>query len=234
MRTIVIGDIHGCHDELMELIAKLTKKKKYTPDKDRLIFIGDYIDRGDNPRMVVKYVRDLQDRYGENVIPLMGNHEDMLVKYVANVDQNWLYNGYKPTLISYEGHKEDLLKDIRWMGGLPLYYEDEHFIYVHAGIDKDLPMDQQDDETLLWTRRDFYLDPRPYNKKIIFGHTPTILLGEDHTPLWLNDGNDIAIDTGCVYNGRLTALIIENGRITEFCQVKRKNISRKGQDDYGR
>lgn len=222
MRTVVIGDIHGCHNELKELISRLTEEKKYLPEKDRLIFIGDYIDRGDNPRLVVKYIRELQDRYGEKVIPLMGNHEDMLLNYAAFADQNWLYNGYEATLFSYKDHKEDLLKDLRWMTDLPHYYEDEHFIYVHAGIDKDLPMDRQDKETLLWARQEFYYDPRVYDKIIIFGHTPTMFMGEDDTPQWLNDGNDIAIDTGCVYGGRLTALIIENDQIIEYCQVSRE------------
>ena len=82
MRTIVIGDVHGCYRELEELVSKLIEEKKYTPDQDRLIFIGDYIDRGDNPRLAVKYVRQLQEKYGENVITLMGNHEDMLLAYL--------------------------------------------------------------------------------------------------------------------------------------------------------
>ena len=227
MRTIVIGDIHGCHNELMELISMLTEEKKYTPEKDRLIFIGDYIDRGDNPRMVVKYVMGLHDRYGENVIALMGNHEDMLLNYVTIADQNWLYNGYEATLLSYEGYKDDFMKDIRWMAGLPHYYEDEYFVYVHAGIDKDLPMDRQNYETLLWARQEFYFDSRTYDKKVIFGHTPTMFMGEDNTPQWLNDGNDIAIDTGCVYDGRLTALIIENDRIMEYCQINKESLEKK-------
>lgn len=224
MRTIVIGDVHGCYRELEELVSKLIEEKKYTPDQDRLVFIGDYIDRGDNPRLAVKYVRQLQEKYGENVITLMGNHEDMMLAYLYNDDRNWLYNGYRATLYSYEDYKDDFIKDVRWMAELVLYYEDDYFIYVHAGIDKDRPMDQQDYETLLWAREKFFCDSRAYNKKIIFGHTPTFYLGNQLTPQWLNDGNDIAIDTGCVYDGRLTALIIEEDEILEYCQIPRKSM----------
>ena len=227
MRTIVIGDIHGCYRELTELIAYMIREKKYIPEADRMVFIGDYIDRGDNPRMVVRYVRELQDKYGENVVPLMGNHEDMLLNYVTTADQNWLYNGHEATLLSYEGYKEELLEDIRWMADLPHYYEDEYFIYVHAGIDKDLPMDRQNDETLLWVRQEFYLNPKAYDKIIVFGQTPTGFISGENTPQWLNNGRDIAIDTGCVYDGRLTALIIDNDKNLEYCQVSKKLLERE-------
>lgn len=222
MRTIVIGDIHGCYRELEALISGLIEEERYTPEKDKMILVGDYIDRGDNPRLAVKYVRELQEMYGENVIALMGNHEDMLLAYVNNEEPGWLYNGYYSTILSYEGYEEEFLNDVLWMAGLPLYYEDEYFIYVHAGINKGRVMSQQDVYTLLWTRQEFYFDPRTYEKKVIFGHTPTMFLGDGYSPLWLNEGNDIAVDTGCVYGGKLTALIIENDRIIEYCQINRE------------
>ncbi|MBR0382211.1 MAG: serine/threonine protein phosphatase [Eubacterium sp.] len=223
MRTIVIGDIHGCHKEAKILIDILIKEDKYCPDKDRLIFIGDYIDRGENPRLAVRYVRELQEKYGNKVIALMGNHEDMLLAYMTRHGENWLYNGYSPTLASYRGHEEEFRDDMEWMAGLPLYYEDDDFVYVHAGVDKDIPMEEQLDDTMLWTRSAFYQNPKAYSKKVIFGHTPTLFLGNTVDPLWLNDGNDIAIDTGCVFHGRLTGLIIEDGQILMYYQVDSRN-----------
>lgn len=222
-RTIVIGDIHGCHKEAKKLIDILIREEIYHPYEDRLIFIGDYIDRGENPRLSVEYVRGLQEQYGDRVIALMGNHEDMLLDYMAENGHNWLYNGYSPTLVSYRGYEEIFKDDLKWMAGLPLYYEDEHFIYVHAGVDKDIPMEEQMDDTLLWTREAFYHNPGAYHKKVIFGHTPTMFIGNTNKPLWLNGGNDIAIDTGCVFGGRLTALIIEKKQILMYYQVDAGN-----------
>ena len=223
MKTIVIGDIHGCYRELELLVSGLIKEGKYTPEEDRMIFIGDYIDRGDNPRLAVKYIRDLQKKYGQKVIALMGNHEAILLDYVKNENQGWLYNGYNSTMLSYEGHEEDFYDDMMWMACLPLYFEDDAFIYVHAGIDKSRSMDRQRADTLLWAREEFYLDPRTYGKKVIFGHTPTIFLGNESVPQWLNHESDLAVDTGCVYGGNLTAIIIENRQMTEYCQISRKN-----------
>ena len=223
MRTIVIGDIHGCFKEVKALIEGLREQGKYTPETDKLVFIGDYIDRGDDPRLTVRYVRGLQEVYGDNIIPLRGNHEQMLIDYVKDVDYSWLYNGYEHTNDSYKDHKEEMREDILWMAKLPFYYEDEHFIYVHAGIDKDKPMDLQKNETMLWAREDFFLNPKVYDKPIIFGHTPTMFMGDYDTPLWLNGGNDIAIDTGCVFGGKLTALIIEDDEVLEYYQVSKLN-----------
>ena len=122
MRTIVIGDIHGCYNELRQLIDNLVSDGLYEVGTDRLIFLGDYIDRGANPRMVVRYVRNLQDNYS-NVIALMGNHEDMMVDFVdGDVDSAWTWNGNQYTLDSYEGFHEEFLDDVEWARNLPLYF----------------------------------------------------------------------------------------------------------------
>lgn len=226
MRKIVVGDIHGCYSELKILIEELKAKGKYNHKQDRLIFLGDYIDRGDDSREVIKYVRELE-RENKNVIALMGNHEDMLLEYFDNGSRSWLYNGYQTTIDSYKGYDEEFLDDIYWMNNLPLYFEDDNFIYVHAGINKSLPTEKQSKDTLLWIREAFYRNKKRNKKTVIFGHTPTeLMVNRKHTdsiydkPLF-NDDNSIGIDTGCVFGGMLTALIINNDKVEEYYQVKK-------------
>lgn len=219
MRTIVIGDTHGCYEELKMLLSDLEKGGAYNKDTDKLIFLGDYIDRGKDSRLVIKLIRDLQ-KDNDNVIALMGNHEDMLLEYYKGLNESWIWNGHNATLKSYKNFQKQFEDDMKWMESLPLYYEDEHFIYVHAGIDVNKPMEEQDKKTLLWIRGEFIYSEKMYDKKIIFGHTPTMYLFElsEYIPVHTFTGN-IDIDTGCVYNGKLTALVIENGEVKEFYQV---------------
>lgn len=222
MRTIVIGDIHGCYDELKCLITNLKREKVYKPKKDRLIFLGDYVDRGDKSKDVVAFVRNLQKR-NKNVIALMGNHEDMLLDYFNGYDKSWLYNGCDTTADSYGDDVETLYYDMQWMYELPLYYEDDYFIYAHAGINKNRAMEKQSKFTLLWIREAFFNNSKRSEKTVIFGHTPTMMLKntEREKPYFNKNNNCIGIDTGCVFGGNLTALIIDNNKVKEYYQVKR-------------
>lgn len=218
MRTIVIGDIHGCYYELKTLLRNLKDSGKYDRQKDKLIFLGDYIDRGENSRLVVKLVRKMQ-KGNKNVIALMGNHEDMLINYINDTDVSWAYNGAKKTIESYDGFYKQFEDDINWMKSLPLYHKDKDFVYVHAGLDFKKPLSKQNRKTMLWTREEFIYDTTKYNKKVIYGHTPSFGVTGLSKPYSFN--SNICIDTGCVFGGALTALIIENGEVKEFVQVEK-------------
>lgn len=220
MRTIVIGDIHGCYHELKRLLRKLKDSGKYNKKTDKLIFLGDYIDRGDNSRLVVKLIRKMQ-KNNKNVIALMGNHEDMLINYINNGNIDWAYNGANKTLNSYTGFESEFESDIEWMKSLPLYHKDKNFIYVHAGLDLKKPLNEQTRNTMLWTREEFIYDTTKYNKRVIYGHTPSVAITGLNKPYTFN--NNISIDTGCVFDGALTALIIDNGKVKEFIQVEKKS-----------
>ena len=221
MRTIVIGDVHGCYTELKELIDTLETEGEYKKGIDKLVFLGDYIDRGKDSRLVIEFIRNLQKNH-DNVIALMGNHEDMLLSYLNDADNNWTWNGHVSTLDSYMGFTKQFHKDVQWIRSLPLYHEDEYFVYVHAGIDPYKPMKKQSRSTLLWVREPFIYGAREYHKRVIFGHTPTVTLTEDTKPV-CTPTNNIGIDTGCVFGGALTALIIDDDEVNGFYQSRKTN-----------
>lgn len=228
MKTIVIGDTHGCYNELKALLAKLRKNGEYNKKTDKLIFLGDYIDRGKDSRRVIGLIKGMQ-KHNKNVIALMGNHEDMFLNYLKGVDESWTWNGHETIIESYKGYLKHFNNDIEWIKGLPLYYEDEHFIYVHAGVDIDKPMNEQSKHTLLWVREPFIYNSNKYHKQVIFGHTPTLNFGGKTEPVYTFNDN-VAIDTGCVFGGALTALIIEDGEISGFYQQEKikENNKTKG------
>ena len=221
MRTIVIGDVHGCYEELMVLMRKLKGENEYNEETDKLIFLGDYVDRGPDSKKVVDYVRELQ-KNNDKVIALCGNHEDMMIKFHANISKSWIYNGFEATIKSYKRNEEDIKDAVDWMITLPIYHEDDHFVYVHAGVVPGVPMGEQDPEDLLWTREEFIFNPKKHDKKVIFGHTPSLYVKNNHYP-YSTEAENFCIDTGCVYGGRLTALIIEDDEIKKFIQVTRKD-----------
>ena len=100
-RVFAVGDIHGCLDKLVPLLNMI----KINPGRDLLVFIGDYIDRGDHSREVVDYLVDLKLRLPESVF-LLGNHEQMFLEYIdgRNTDA-FLYNGGEKTLRGYVGSR---------------------------------------------------------------------------------------------------------------------------------
>lgn len=221
MRTIVIGDIHGCIRELKSLIKKLIKDGEYVLDEDRLIFLGDYIDRGDDSRAVVDYVRDLCNNH-KNIIALRGNHEEMAYDFWKNGNKLWFRNSGQFTIQEYKDEETLLLDqkafadDVCWGKSLPVYFEDDNFIYVHAGFSGYWNTEADyDEDYMLWARKEFIYEGKRCRKTVIFGHTPF-----SNVPFFTGGGN-LCIDTGCVYGERLTAVIIEDGKIKRFCQKKR-------------
>ena len=227
MKTIVIGDIHGCYNELRELVIALVQNGKYNKNEDKIVFLGDYIDRGKNSRKVIELIRNLQ-KANNNVIALRGNHEEMFLEYQDGLDDCWLWNGYKETLMSYRGFEAQIKNDMEWMESLPIYHEDDNFVFVHAGIDVNKKMEDQEAYTMLWVRNEFIYNNTPYYKRVIFGHTPTLNLNQTDKPVYTYAGN-VAIDTGCVFTGTLTALILEDGEVKEFFQT---NNNEEDEEEY--
>jgi serine/threonine protein phosphatase 1 len=159
MKSFVVGDIHGCARELTILIESLPLDAG-----DRLVFLGDYIDRGPDSSRVVSFLIDLQRKQqGIEMIFLRGNHESMFLAFLgvggAHGDM-FLFNGGKATLASYgvDSNKpkaQEVLSAIptdhmTFYRRLQVYYLMDPFLCVHAGIDPEKTLAQQTDEELLW------------------------------------------------------------------------------------
>ncbi|KAF2955593.1 metallophosphoesterase family protein [Marinitoga sp. 38H-ov] len=209
-----ISDIHGMYDRLLNLIQKI-------PENDKIIFLGDYIDRGPDSKLVLDLLFQLKDR----AIFLKGNHEDMMIDYLENNDKYlegiWFRNGGLYTLKSFNNNLED--KYIDFLKSLKLFHieqiNNQKYLFVHAGVRYGVKLDEQTERDLLWIRSDFYMQNERYNDYIVIhGHTPTFYITGEYDVYYHKDENNniisIDIDTGCVYGGKLTALGIgENYRI---------------------
>ncbi|SHI72753.1 serine/threonine protein phosphatase 1 [Tangfeifania diversioriginum] len=214
-RLFAIGDIHGCFDSLKELVENKIQLQK----SDNLILLGDYIDRGDKSKEVIDFIMELQKK-GFNIIPLMGNHEAMLLDALeAEKDiSKWIQNGGDKTLKSFEINslKDVESKYIDFFKGLRCYFAFENFLFVHAGFNDNVLNPFTDYYSMLWKCKESYANPLLANKTIIHGHNLiSISKCEDRV---LSKLDVINIDTGCVYNdkegfGRLTAYDCNNQRI---------------------
>jgi len=205
MLTIAIGDIHGMFHALETLLEHIDCfiETKWRNDRFKLIFLGDYIDRGPHSKQVIKKLRSLES---ENYICLKGNHEEMMIKSVSGETEKmrFLVSGGEATIQSYGGFTQEFYSDLAWMTTLSTSYEDDKRFFVHAGIDPDAPLADQSDETKLWIRRKFIVDDRRFEKYVVHGHTPTTKNPPftGRADIRLNRCN---LDSGACYGGALTA-----------------------------
>jgi serine/threonine protein phosphatase 1 len=205
MLTIAIGDIHGMFHELETLLEHIDCfiETKWRYDRFKLIFLGDYIDRGPHSKQVIKKLRSLES---ENYICLKGNHEEMMIKSVSGETEKtrFLVSGGEASIQSYGGFTQEFYSDLAWMTTLSTSYEDDKIFFVHAGIDPDAPLSDQSDEAKLWIRRKFIVDDRRFEKYVVHGHTPTTKNPPftGRADIRLNRCN---LDSGACYGGALTA-----------------------------
>ena len=244
-RTFAIGDIHGDLAALETLFARLPK---ITAD-DTVVFLGDYIDRGPDSAGVVTWVRDFTTKTHAKVVALRGNHEDA---WLQVIDAGWpefimprgngcleCYRSFAglpvpdeaqaPTHDEYESMMTGAFfprEVVSWMRELPFFYEDEHAIFVHAGIKRvgdtfPHPSEVEPPRALLWLRdRDFFENYR--GKLVVFGHTTTRCLPnelstytpDDPTDLWAGP-SCVGLDTACGKGGFLTAFELPAKRVYE-------------------
>lgn len=195
-RLFAISDIHGCFRPFYELVVKTIKLKK----SDRLILLGDYIDRGYESREVIDFIMDLQEG-GFDVTPLTGNHEVMLLDAYNDPKMlpHWQINSCFTTLISFD--IQNIIKlDTRYLEffkNLDYYTLVGDHYFVHAGFNDGLADPFTDRVHMIWESRESYKNPLFAGKTIIHGHRPKKI---DYVRMLIKQrSNIIPIDTGCVY-----------------------------------
>lgn len=197
-----IGDVHGCHAQLLVLLAKIKAHAGRQPYTG--IFLGDYVDRGPKSREVVNQVRGLvAGRGGPGVWhALMGNHEAMMADAfkVRDAGPLWLVNGGDATLKSYEGHDDEMRQHAEWMASLPTIIETENHLFVHAGLSPRYSVSSQPEEVKLWIRN-WENDDHDFGKHVVYGHTPR------KSPKLM--AHSTGLDTGAFYYGTLTCGVFD-------------------------
>jgi serine/threonine protein phosphatase 1 len=235
-RTFAIGDIHGDLDGLERVFSRFPRLEA----SDTLVFVGDYIDRGPKSGQVVEFVRDLQRRGPARVVALRGNHEDAWLRVIERGWPEFVLppgNGCLAAMRSFMGgpppepdEKPKAVEEaklltgtffpeavVEWMKSLPFWYEDEHAIYVHAGLPRSEegfqhPSLVTQPAALLWMRDEHFF--RNYRGKlVVFGHTATAYLPPELSTYTPEDPLDIwagpccvGLDTGAGKGGFLTAM----------------------------
>lgn len=183
----VISDIHGCFKTLRSLIEN---KVQPTP-QDKMIFLGDYIDRGDDSKKVIDYLISLNESIPQMVF-LRGNHEEFaIISYDKefNRKKSWFYTERNKHFEEWSKHGgTDTMKSfniksiaqipsvyIDWMKKTIHFFETDHYLIVHAGMNFKIPEPREDKYAMLWLR-DFKVDPQKIaHKKLVHGHVPVSL-----------------------------------------------------------
>lgn len=232
-RAIVVGDVHGCLEELDDLL----RTADYRRGRDRLVMAGDMIDRGPDPVGVVRRVMEVG---GESVC---GNHEEKALRWLRNESKRRSTgrpNLMAPPSESRRREWESLSSgDLSWMRSLPLTVSHGGWLVVHAGFEPGLPMDRQRPDKVMrvrWVGGDgimvpsddmrqpdgsfFWMEKWRGPESVLYGHA-VHSLASPRTDAF-GGFRCVGIDTGCVYGGRLTAAIVKDDDSVELTSVPAK------------
>ena len=209
MSCYVVGDIHGCLAEVRYLVEQLPLERG-----DRMVFLGDYIDRGPDSMGVVSYLLELREQGKIDAVFLKGNHEDMFLDYLGfpgNHGDVFLNNGGHATLASYGISATNGAAEIA--GQLPqahlAFYQNletfcvvKPYLCVHAGIQPLKRLEEQTAAEMFWIRGEFIRNPHKLPFTVLFGHTP-------QKEALFDLPFKIGLDTGLVYGNKLSCLAVE-------------------------
>lgn len=211
-----VGDIHGHFDKLESLLGKIRKDGYWS--KDRLVFLGDYGDRGPStPQVIDKMIQIKKER--PDTVFLRGNHDQALLDAREVFDRKrgsdktpedvlwWWSCGARETLASYGGGAKwyELVPEAHWefLESTTLEHREGPYIFVHAGLVPPGEKWTEPDDPRLWIRERFIGSKAEFGGIVVFGHTPQDLF----FPIVM--ANKIGIDTGAAYSGPLTAVVLD-------------------------
>ena len=225
-----VGDIHGRHDLLARLLDKILEDAAASAGAGgakgpRIVFLGDYIDRGEGARQTIELLRAFAERGEADPVFLMGNHEEMLLRFIVDpsAGARWLRYGGLQTLLSYGVRGVTSLSDpdeatrlrdevvaalgsdLAFIEGLAECHRVGNVFFAHAGADPTLPTDEQETGALLWGSERFHATVRSDGIWVVYGH---FVVDQPFA-----ERGRIAVDTGAYYSGRLTAARIADGDI---------------------
>ncbi|MCK1638038.1 serine/threonine protein phosphatase [Bradyrhizobium sp. 157] len=221
-RIYAVGDIHGCADLLSEIIARIDEDIRRRPIAHTVeVYLGDYIDRGPHSRTVIDLLT--VRLVANHAVCLRGNHEAVMEGFLQDpaILQYWLQLGGMQTLASYGVELQDgteTASDLhrRFLEAFPRTHQlfmqclrnqfsCGDFLFVHAGIRPDVPIEHQDPNDLIWIRDAFLDSTQDHEQFIVHGHTPAPHPDVRH--------NRINIDTAAWRTGTLTCIAIEGSTI---------------------
>jgi serine/threonine protein phosphatase 1 len=225
-RVYAIGDLHGRQDLLLKMLDRILQDQDRLDDERRcrIVFLGDYIDRGDHSRQVLHDLIALTRDLSDGIVALRGNHEEALLGFLRAParERTWLDYGAFQTLADYgvpqppRAPSEQDLMDIRdaleaamgdhvaFLRGLPSHTVSGDVIFAHAGLDPDDADTLTNDDAMLWGYPDASdAWPAP-GKLLVHGHFDA--------PDPVERPGRICVDTGAYYSGRLTAVRLDGGR----------------------
>ncbi|AQY50326.1 serine/threonine protein phosphatase [Listeria weihenstephanensis] len=227
-----IGDVHGEMDLMEELL------KKWDPEKQQLLVIGDLIDRGPDPRAVIRKAMALEKQY--QAIFLRGNHENMLLDWLRDPCEKMMYyisQGGMETIESLITNKtsakmtpDELVRrveieaaaELAFIRERPYYHEWHHFVFVHAGVDLTLSdWKKTKPHDMVWIREPFQEGVNNTGKTFIIGHTPTSSLNADgSSAIWYSpDRSIVDIDGGAVFGGELHGVVVTESGIEKTYSI---------------
>lgn len=229
LRIYAVGDIHGCHDLMAEMHRQIMADiMKERPEDWRIVYLGDYVDRGPSSRQVLEFLSRSTEA-DPRIVTLAGNHDIGFLDFLEEPQAESLFanNGGETTALSYGVElklypREALLKShaalveavpkehLRFLRGLRLSAAFGDLFFCHAGIRPGVPLEEQSAEDLVWIRQRFHFHLGLHPKLIIHGHTPV--------PVPEILPNRVNLDTGAFHTGRLTAMMFE-GKTKRLLQV---------------